>query len=137
MAVPRIVQTVLDTDDPRSLAEFYRELFGLSYRDGDEPPPTGESDERGLDWLVLRAPDGGRALAFQYVEDYRPPVWGDPAAPQQLHLDTIVDTVEELHATAARVEQLGGRIGFDRTADPDEPLYVFVDPAGHPFCVFV
>ncbi|MGW0888897.1 VOC family protein, partial [Micrococcus luteus] len=25
----------------------------------------------------------------------------------------------------------------DRSDDEDEPLYVFADPAGHPFCVFV
>jgi hypothetical protein len=25
----------------------------------------------------------------------------------------------------------------DRTADPDEPLYVLADPAGHPFCLLV
>ncbi len=26
---------------------------------------------------------------------------------------------------------------LDRTDDPEEPLYVFADPAGHPFCIFV
>jgi len=26
---------------------------------------------------------------------------------------------------------------FDRSDDPDEPLFVFADPAGHPFCLFV
>ena len=30
---------------------------------------------------------------------------------------------------------LGGRLVLDRS--DDEPLYVFADPAGHPFCVFV
>jgi hypothetical protein len=38
---PRIAQVVLDTTDARMLAEFYRQLFGLEYRAGDEPPaPT-------------------------------------------------------------------------------------------------
>ena len=32
---------------------------------------------------------------------------------------------------------LGGRLVLDRSDDEDEPLYVFADPAGHPFCVFV
>ena len=32
---------------------------------------------------------------------------------------------------------LGGRLLFDRFADPVEPLYVFADPVGHPFCIFV
>jgi hypothetical protein len=26
---------------------------------------------------------------------------------------------------------------LDRSGDPDEPLYVFADPAGHPLCIFV
>jgi hypothetical protein len=26
---------------------------------------------------------------------------------------------------------------LDRSRDPDEPLYVFADPAGHPLCIFV
>ncbi len=32
---PRLQQTVLDTTDPRRLAEFYRELLGYRYRSGD------------------------------------------------------------------------------------------------------
>ena len=55
----RMVQTVLDTTDPRALAEFYRELLGWSYRPGDEPPAAGEPDPRGQDWLVLTSPGGG------------------------------------------------------------------------------
>ncbi len=26
---------------------------------------------------------------------------------------------------------------LDRTDEADEPLYVFADPSGHPFCIFV
>src|SRR5690349_16424329 len=48
MTHPRIAQVVLDTTDARQLAEFYREMFGLHYREGDEPPPAGEPDR---DWL--------------------------------------------------------------------------------------
>ena len=29
---PVVSQTVLDTDDARGLAEFYRQMFGLDYR---------------------------------------------------------------------------------------------------------
>ena len=133
---PRIAQTVLDTDDPRTLAEFYRQLFALTYREGDEPPPPGEPDERGADWLVLRNP-GGVQLAFQHVDDYAPPTWGSTDRPQMLHLDTVVDSVEQLEDAKDRAVTLGARVGLDRTDDPDEPLYVLVDPAGHPFCIFV
>ena len=48
---PRILHTVLDTTDARSLAEFYRRLLGLRYRDGDEPPADGTPDD--AQWLVL------------------------------------------------------------------------------------
>ena len=30
-----------------------------------------------------------------------------------------------------------GRLLYDRSADPQEPLRVYADPAGHPFCIFV
>src|ERR1039457_6457151 len=49
-AYPRLVQVVLDTVDVRGLAEFYRELLGLTYRAGDEPSGDPASD---ADWLVL------------------------------------------------------------------------------------
>jgi hypothetical protein len=58
-AFPVIRQTVLDTTDPRRLAEFYRQLFGLRYCPGDEPPGPGQPDPRGQDWLILTSPAGG------------------------------------------------------------------------------
>ena len=89
-------QTVLDTTDARGLAEFYRELLGLAYRPGHEPPPPGEDDPDGREWLVLRNPGGNqRALA------------------------------------------LGARLLRDDSQDEIEPIYVYADPAGHPFCIFV
>ena len=59
---PTIWHTVLDCPDARVLAEFYRQMFGLRYRPGYEPP-GGEDPEP--DWLVRRHPDGSRALAFR------------------------------------------------------------------------
>src|SRR5919198_4644384 len=61
---PRLLQTGLDTTDARALAEFYRELLGLQYRPGDEPPAVGEPDPLGQDWLVLQDAAGRRLLAF-------------------------------------------------------------------------
>jgi hypothetical protein len=134
---PEIVQTVLDTTDPRRLAEFYRQLFGLAYRPGDETPPAGAPDERGQDWLVLRTPDGGRALAFQKVDDLPETTWPEAGVPQQMHLDTAVPSVAELDRQHERAMGLGARLRFDRTDDEEEPLRVYADPAGHPFCIFV
>jgi hypothetical protein len=36
-----------------------------------------------------------------------------------------------------RAVGLGATVLFDRSADEEEPLYVFADPDGHPFCIFV
>jgi hypothetical protein len=57
--------------------------------------------------------------------------------PQMLHLDTVVATRDELQIHRDRALALGASELLDRTDDQDEPLYVFADPAGHPFCIFV
>jgi catechol 2,3-dioxygenase-like lactoylglutathione lyase family enzyme len=134
---PTILQTVLDCADPRATAEFYRQMFGLRYRPGDEVPPDGQPDENGQDWLVLLRPDGGRSLAFGKADDLAETTWPEPGVPQQMHLDTSVESVEELERQHDRAVALGARLRFDRTDDPDEPLRVYADPAGHLFCIFV
>ncbi|MFC3689849.1 VOC family protein [Aquipuribacter hungaricus] len=133
---PRLAQVVLDSTDCRRLAEFYRGLLGLAYRPGDEPPPEGQPDPRGEDWLVLRG-DGGLELAFQQEPELRPTTWPSHEVPMQAHLDTVVGTVEELAEVHGRALSLGARELMDRTDDPDEPLWVLADPDGHPFCVMV
>ena len=134
---PTIRQVVLDTEDARGLAEFYRQVFGFTYREGDEPPPPGEPDPKGEDWLVLRNSDGGVGIAFQHVDKLPRSTWPDQTIPQMLHLDTSVPDVEELHRQHDRVLGLGGKLLYDRSEDEQEPLFVYADPAGHPFCVFV
>ncbi|MBE1877212.1 VOC family protein [Myceligenerans pegani] len=134
--IPRIRQVVLDTTDARALAEFYRKLFGLTYRPGDEPPPPGEPDPNGRDWLVLRN-DDGVPLAFQQVDAMPRATWPAPDVPQQLHLDTTVPDVAALAEARDHALALGATQLNDRSEDPEEPLYVFADPMGHPFCIFV
>lgn len=133
---PILRQVVIDGTDIRVLAEFYRQLFDLQYRPGDEPPPSIEPDPAGADWLVLRN-GSGMGLAFQHVDALPEPTWPDGEHPQMLHLDTTVPNTEALARHRDRVLALGGRLLLDRFDDPDEPLYVFADPAGHPFCIFV
>lgn len=137
MAYPRVGQVVLDTEDARGLAEFYRELLGLAYRPGDEPPPAGEPDERGADWLVLRGAGDAGQLAFQQVAELPEPTWPDGPRPQMLHLDLTVDSAQELAVQHERALGLGARLLLDRSDDEEEPLYVYADLAGHPFCIFV
>jgi len=134
---PTLRQVVLDCTDARTLAEFYRRLLGLQYRPGDEPPPVGQVDDRGRDWLVLRNAQGFPQLAFQQVAHLVPATWPEGPHPQMMHLDTTVPSVAELEVQHERALALGARLLFDRFDDPEEPLRVYADPAGHPFCIFV
>jgi catechol 2,3-dioxygenase-like lactoylglutathione lyase family enzyme len=130
---PQLLHTVLDCTNARQLAEFYRNLLGLLYREGDERPADGSPDE--ADWLVLTDANGVRKLAFQQVDDLPRATWPAPGVPQQLHLDFSVTSRDELERQRALA--LGAVLLLDRTHDADEPLYAFADLVGHPFCIFV
>jgi len=132
-----LAQVVLDCTNARELAEFYRQLLKFDYRPGDEMPPAGEADPNGQDWLVLRHPAGGCQVAFQQVERLPLATWPDGPHPQMAHLDLTVPTVDALDSEDRRALALGARLLRDRSGDPDEPLRVYADPAGHPFCIFV
>ena len=84
---PQLLHTVLDTTRPRELAEFYRQLLGLRYRPGNEPPTDGAPDD--ADWLVLvdsagaqeaGLPAGGPAVCDDMARARRP-----DAAARRLH----------------------------------------------------
>ena len=111
--IGRCHHVVLDCPDPQALADFYAELIGL--------PVTYTSD----DFVVVSRDDTSSGFAFQRAPDHQPPRWPDPAYPQQMHLDVMVDDLEVAHS---RVLEIGAR-----------PLpggdHVYADPAGHPFCL--
>ena len=130
-------QVVLDCPDARRLAEFYRELLGFVYRPGDELPAADDPDLRGQDWLVLNDPSGPARVAFQQVDVLPEATWPEGPYPQMAHLDLTVSTVAAFEAEHLRARGLGARELLDRSDDPDEPLRVYADPAGHPFCIFV
>jgi catechol 2,3-dioxygenase-like lactoylglutathione lyase family enzyme len=132
---PVLLHTAIDARDCRRLGEFYRQLLGLRYRDGDEPPTDGGPD--GAGWLVLVDEDGDRVLTIQQKKDTTPPTWPSEAVPMQMHMDFKVPTVEDLERHRERAERLGARLLYDRSRDEGEPLYVLADPAGHPFCLLV
>lgn len=134
VSVPVLQQPVLDAVDTRELAEFYRQLFDLRYREGDEQT-SGEADSD--DWLVLLDEQGRRVIAFQQTEQLTPTTWPSPEVPMQAHLDFTVPDRESLDAAHVRALDLGARLLNDESDDPDEQLYVYADPAGHPFCILV
>jgi hypothetical protein len=87
---------------------------------------------------VLRDAQGISRLAFQLVAELPGASWPDNVpVPQQLHLDLTVPTLADLDAQHDRALALGARLLLDRSDDPEEPLRVFADLDGHPFCIFV
>ncbi|WP_066639468.1 VOC family protein [Serinicoccus hydrothermalis] len=132
---PVLLHTAIDTRDCRALGEFYRQLLGLHYREGDEPSTDGSPDD--ADWLVLLDDQGNRVVTIQEKKDTTAPTWPSEDVPMQMHMDFAVPTVEALHRHREHAEELGGRVLYDRTKDDDEPLFVMADPAGHPFCLLV
>jgi catechol-2,3-dioxygenase len=132
---PTLLHTALDARDGRGLAEFYRRLLGLHYREGEEPPTDGSPDD--ADWLVLLDDAGHRVVTVQQKADTAPPTWPSEEVPMQMHMDFAVPTVDDLERHREHAEQLGARLVYDRSQDEGEPLYVLADPAGHPFCLLV
>ena len=117
MPIARYPSTVIDCPDPGALAQFYGTMLGWKI-------------EASPDWAEIRA-DYGQCITFQQVEGYTPPVWPSQELPQQMHLDVIVD---DLDGAEAAVLELGA------TRHPHQPgtsFRVFLDPAGHPFCICV
>ena len=110
--IGRLHHVVLDCPDPEALAAFYSGLLGL--------PITYRSD----DWVVVAADETSSGLAFQLAPGHRPPSWPDPAVPQQVHLDIMV---EDVTASGPGVVALGAV-----KLDGED---VYADPAGHPFCL--
>lgn len=111
---------VLDSPDAQVLAAFYHRLLGW----------TVEQDEPG--WVKLGAPGGGPGLSFQTEVAYVRPTW--PAGPgdqqMMLHLDIGVD---DLDAAGAHAVAAGAVLA---EYQPQEHVRVYLDPAGHPFCLF-
>ncbi|WP_270889857.1 VOC family protein [Pedococcus sp. 5OH_020] len=112
--IGRVHHVVVDCPDPQAEATFWSHLLGQ--------PITYASD----DFMVVAPDDHHSGLAFQRAPDHVAPVWGDPSAPQQLHLDVMTDDPD---IAGAEVVALGAR----PLSPPGE--HVYADPAGHPFCL--
>ncbi|WP_219414117.1 VOC family protein [Pseudonocardia nigra] len=115
-AIATFSVAVVDCREPRAVAEFYSAL-------------TGAPVERADDGWVQLAATRGVALALQHAPDHVPPQWPEAAHPQQLHLDF---DVPDLDAAEERVLAIGAR---KHEHQPGENFRVYLDPAGHPFCL--
>ena len=123
MAIARFPSIVIDCPDPGALATFYGAMLDWKV-------------DVSSDWAEVRA-DHGQCISFQQVADYTPPEaytpprWPTQEVPQQMHLDVIVD---DLDAAEAAVLGLGAT---KHEHQPGTSFRVFLDPAGHPFCLCV
>jgi hypothetical protein len=114
MPIARFPSLVLDCPDARALADFYGALLDWQV--------SGDTD-----WAEVRG--DGQCICFQRVDDFRPPAWPGQDVPQQMHLDVVVEGFEESEPAV---------VGLGATRhehQPGETFRVFLDPAGHPFCL--
>jgi len=103
------------------MADFYGRLLGweITLRDDD--------------FILMRDPAGGAGLSFQEQPWYLPPVWPEQPGEQHkmIHLDIQVG---DLDAAVAFALEAGARLAAHQ---PRHDLRVLLDPAGHPFCLFL
>jgi hypothetical protein len=113
---------VLDAPDGPELARFYARLLGWRV-----------FSEGGRGAAVAPSENAGYNLAFETAENYARPVWPtEEGKPQMsMHLDIEVDDLEEAVEYAIGV---GGEVA---SYQPQETVRVMLDPAGHPFCLYL
>jgi predicted enzyme related to lactoylglutathione lyase len=116
MAIARFPVVVLDCPDPETLAQFYAAL--LDWRVEQNNSDTWSANA-----------EYGDSLAFRKVDGFTPPQWPGQEVPQQMHIDVVVD---DLDAAEAAVRELGAT---KHEHQPGTTFRVFLDPAGHPFCL--
>lgn len=120
---PRMTLTgiVLDAPDAGELGAFYHRLLGWTVA-AEEPC-----------WVKLVPPGGGPGLAFQAEPDYVRPTWPADRSHQLMmaHLDI---EVEDLATAGAHAIAAGATLAAHQ---PQEHVRVYLDPAGHPFCLWL
>ena len=117
MTVGRLWAVTLDCADPQPLADFWANVLG------------GTASPFSDDFVAVELSTGLWLGAYR-VDDHQPASWPDGDGPKQFHLDV---TVEDLDTGERAVLELGATKA-DHQPEPDK-WRVFLDPAGHPFCI--
>jgi catechol 2,3-dioxygenase-like lactoylglutathione lyase family enzyme len=117
----RLATICIDCADAHAMADFYGRLLGwdVTFREKN--------------WALMRDPAGGTGLSFQAEPGYRAPTWPEQPGGQDkmLHLDIKVD---DLEAATAHALASGARLAEHQ---PQARVRVLLDPADHPFCLFL
>ncbi len=116
MAIAQFPSIVIDCPDAGALATFYGAMLDWKV-------------DVSSDWADIRSEN--QCISFQQVDPYTPPRWPDQEVPQQFHLDVVVD---DLDVGEEAVLNLGAS---KHEHQPGTSFRVFLDPAGHPFCLCV
>ena len=126
---PKLDLVILDCPDALVLGTFYADVLGWKVEEGAdsrwctlEPPGGGLSPDN---------PDGRTTLAFQRIDDWVEPTWPGGSHPQQFHLDLATPDMDASEAAVLAA----GATKHDHQPSKDGGFRVFVDPAGHPFCL--
>lgn len=111
----------LSAPDPGALARFYQRLLDWEI-EAEEPH-----------WVLVRPPGGGVGLACQSEPHYVRPVWPADLVHQQMmmHLDIRVD---DLEAAGVHAVTCGATLA---EFQPQDDVRVYLDLAGHPFCLWL
>jgi catechol 2,3-dioxygenase-like lactoylglutathione lyase family enzyme len=128
----QVTSVTIMAPDPRALAEFYARLLGRPVTTS-EGPREGHPAADG--WAQIRAAEGTGevTLNFEFEEQWKRPRWpAEPGAQNaSQHLDIAVDDLDA--ATQHAVAQGAVLAQYQ----PQDSVRVLLDPAGHPFCLFV
>jgi catechol-2,3-dioxygenase len=112
---------VVEAPDAHALARFYSTLLGWPI------------SSQGPNGAAIPVSGTTSFLTFENSPDYTPPAW--PASPghQQImmHIDIAVD---ELDTAVADAINLGATLA---EFQPNDDIRVLIDPAGHPFCLYL
>ena len=122
----RWVGIAIDCADAEPVARFYEHLLGFEL--GEFRPPH---------WAQLWDPAGGVHLNIQGDSRYEAPTWPEQPGQQakMMHFEVEVD---DLEVAVATVLDAGGTEAPWQPPNRDQSrLRVMLDPAGHPFCLFV
>ncbi|MFT3860328.1 VOC family protein [Micropruina sp.] len=118
----RLTTVTLGALDPVSLARFYARLLNW------ELGPSGDGT-----WVAVRNPEGGIGIACQLEKQHARPVWPGKAGDQQMQVHLEIQ-VPDLQAGLRHALQCGARMA---PTQPQADVRVCIDPAGHPFCLWV
>jgi predicted enzyme related to lactoylglutathione lyase len=116
MAIAALKMLTLDSSHAQRDATFWSAVLGW------------EVAHAQAEYAMLTGP-GGMALGFGTLDDHQQPGWPNEHGTKQFHLDLAVD---DLDAAEAAVLDLGATKAEHQ---PGTTFRVFLDPAGHPFCL--